>query len=509
MKLLIKIKHLFVEVLLIILLINLTSCHMQEASTTAPATQTHWQRPVQHTTRNTVTRWKVNQTPSTSSVSTSHNCDYKELITNLHDRISLLATVDEDLRKRLDNIEKKIVQFESSNLARMDSLAVQQTDFGKRMDVTEHIQRLTRHGVDQLLGEFEEYMKTLNHTHIITDNRNHSNDKTDNDLNVLRKARQTDQRPQQQQPQTQSQVPQGVFSISDSQKLDALATLLTSTRVAVNGLQAQLQANVTKLMQTTGNLQRRFNNLFRRQQNQGGLTPLVPNFYAAAGSGQQLTTSCAQGVAATNGILKLQLTPNSDPFYVACDDELLGGGWTVIMNRFNGDINFQRGWLEYKHGFGNLAGEFFIGLEKLYALTASSVHELLITLEDFDNNRKYARYNLFAIGNEQESYELKLLGKYEGDAGDSFSYHAGSKFSTFDNDNDGCVDCNCAQSHKGAWWYNWCDQSNLMGPYHDQDFNKIEQYRGMYWQDWLGPNYSLKAAKMMIRPLNVEQDARR
>ncbi|XP_065360443.1 fibrinogen C domain-containing protein 1 isoform X2 [Calliphora vicina] len=505
MKLFNKLKHLFVEVLLIVLLINLTTCHMQEAVTTAPATQQHWQRPV-HTTRNTVTRWKANQSPASMPVSTTHNCDYKELITNLHDRVSLLATVDEDLRKRLDSIEKKIVQFESSNLARMDSLAVQQTDFTKRMDVTEHIQRLTRHGVDQLLGEFEEYMKILNHTHI-TDNRNHTNDNTDNELNILRKARQAEQRVQQPTSQTQSQLPQGVFMVSDSQKLDALATLLTSTRVAISGLQSQLQANVSKLMQTTGNLQRRFNNAFRRQQNQGGA--LVPNFYATANSPQQLTTSCAQGVLPTNGILKLQLTATSDPFYVACDEELLGGGWTLIMNRFNGDINFQRGWLEYKHGFGNLAGEFFIGLEKLYALTASNVHELLITLEDFDNKRKYARYNLFAIGNEQESYELKLLGKYEGDAGDSFSYHAGSKFSTFDNDNDGCVDCNCAQSHKGAWWYNWCDQSNLMGPYHDKDFDKIEQYRGMYWQDWLGPNYSLKSAKMMIRPLNVEQDGRR
>ena len=73
------------------------------------------------------------------------------------------------------------------------------------------------------------------------------------ELNNLRITRQAAQnRQQQQQPQTQSQIPQGVFSASDSQKLDALATLLTSTRVAINALQAQLQTNVTKLIQTTG-----------------------------------------------------------------------------------------------------------------------------------------------------------------------------------------------------------------------------------------------------------------
>lgn len=53
-----KLKNQFVEVLLICLLINLTNCHVQEAVTTAPATQTHWQRPVQ-ATRNTVTRWRA------------------------------------------------------------------------------------------------------------------------------------------------------------------------------------------------------------------------------------------------------------------------------------------------------------------------------------------------------------------------------------------------------------------------------------------------------------------
>uniref|UniRef100_A0A1I8MFB2 Fibrinogen C-terminal domain-containing protein n=1 Tax=Musca domestica TaxID=7370 RepID=A0A1I8MFB2_MUSDO len=475
-------KHLC-GVIFVILLFGVINCRTEDVRpTSAPVplqqNQTSWQqRPA---SRNSVQRWKVNH--SSAGTSPSLHCDYKELLTNLHDRVSLMISVDEDLRQRLDTIEKKIVQFEESNLARMDSMAVAQMDFDKHLDVMEHIQRLTRRGVDELLVE----------------------------MNILRKTkRQAVYSSQQQQlpPQQQQQQSASPMPISDSQKLDALATLLTSTRGAINALHSQLQANVTRLMQQTGNLQRRVNNLVRRQQNQGAIVS-VPNFYATANSQQPLTTSCAQGIAPINGILKLQLTPTSDPFYVACEDQLAGGGWTVILNRFNGDINFQRGWLEYKHGFGNLAGEFFIGMEKLYALTASAIHELLITLEDFQNHSRYARYNLFAIGNEMESYELKLLGKYEGDAGDSLTYHAGSKFSTFDNDNDGCVDCNCAQSHKGAWWYNWCDKSNLMGPYHATDYDKIEQYRGIYWHEWLGGNYSLRAVKMMIRPVIADSERR-
>lgn len=212
-------------------------------------------------------------------------------------------------------------------------------------------------------------------------------------------------------------------------------------------------------------LQRKVNNFLRRQHqgiNNAYLPPQPQGYYVPPNLPQnQMITSCAQGATTTDGILKLQLTPKSDPFYVRCDDTVYGGGWLIIMDRFNGDLNFQRNWAEYKMGFGNLAGEFFIGLEKLHALTSSNVHELLIALEDFDGEQRQARYSLFAIGSEKEFYALNLLGSYTGDAGDSLTYHAGSKFSTYDNDNDGCPDCNCAQAHNGAWWYNWCEMRYL------------------------------------------------
>lgn len=68
-------------------------------------------------------------------------------------------------------------------------------------------------------------------------------------MKILRKSkRQADRF--QQQPQTRQQ-PQAT-QISDSQKLDALATLLSSTRAAISDLQSQLQTNVTRLMQQTG-----------------------------------------------------------------------------------------------------------------------------------------------------------------------------------------------------------------------------------------------------------------
>ena len=39
-----------------------------------------------------------------------------------------------------------------------------------------------------------------------------------------------------------------------------------------------------------------------------------------------------------------------------------GGGWLTIMKRENGDVDFYRGWQEYKIGFGAVSKEFWLGL---------------------------------------------------------------------------------------------------------------------------------------------------
>jgi len=59
-------------------------------------------------------------------------------------------------------------------------------------------------------------------------------------------------------------------------------------------------------------------------------------------------------------------------------------------------------------------------------------------------------FNEFAIGNEDEKYILHTLGEASGSAGDSLLYHRGTKFTTFDRDNDLYKDVNC------GWWYKDC-----------------------------------------------------
>lgn len=158
-----------------------------------------------------------------------------------------------------------------------------------------------------------------------------------------------------------------------------------------------------------------------------------------------------------SGIYELSLPRfSSDPIRVACDVDTEGGGWLIILRRMDGSVNFNRDWSVYKRGFGDLDGEFFVGLDKLHALTGERSQELIVLLEDYDGDARQEIYEKFSIGNEQELYALNTLGIASGTAGDSMIFHHGMKFSTFDRDNDRDTNRNCAEIYSGGWWYNNC-----------------------------------------------------
>ncbi|XP_017045096.1 fibrinogen C domain-containing protein 1 [Drosophila ficusphila] len=208
-------------------------------------------------------------------------------------------------------------------------------------------------------------------------------------------------------------------------------------------------------------------------------------------------SSCLAAGINTNGVHVIEV-PGIKPFSVFCDTRLAGSGWTVIQRRQDGGENFYRSWEEYSQGFGKLTGEFFLGLEKIHFLTAAEPYELYVYIEDFYGDSREAQYDDFAIGNASESYSLKLLGKYSGDAGDSLKYHKGMPFSTFDHD---VLGHGCARINVGAWWYDQCQRSNLNGQYLENGrFESKLSGRGITWMTWRGYDYGYKFTQMMIRP---------
>ncbi|CAH3159748.1 unnamed protein product, partial [Porites lobata] len=195
-----------------------------------------------------------------------------------------------------------------------------------------------------------------------------------------------------------------------------------------------------------------------------------------------------------NGVYKIN-PDGLGEFEVYCDQKTAGGGWTVFQKRQDGSVDFYRPWDDYKRGFGNLNGEFWLGLDKIHRLTVSGSYKLRVDLEDLHGSTAFAQYSSFAVTSERAKYQLSL-GSYSGTAGDSLAYHRGYPFTTKDHDNDSSGSTNCAVTCKGAWWYNNCHYSNLNGLYLHGKVND----QGISWYHWKKNYYSVKRSEMKIRP---------
>ena len=231
-------------------------------------------------------------------------------------------------------------------------------------------------------------------------------------------------------------------------------------------------------------------------------TTTVPTSTAAIGttSPTSIARDCSdiidQGYTENYDIYRIQPSSDSQSFDVVCDLETNGKEWIVFQRRFDGSVDFYLPWEDYKNGFGNLAGEHWLGLEKLHRLTTYGVWQLRVDLEDFSGNTAYAEYSNFAIGDESTNYRLSI-GGYSGTAEDSLMHHANMAFSTYDKDND-IWGSKCAVSNKGAWWHGHgsCGNSNLNGLYLG---SPVIDDTGMTWWSWKGTWEVLKKSEMKIR----------
>nr|KAG5700511.1 hypothetical protein BaRGS_025223 [Batillaria attramentaria] len=140
----------------------------------------------------------------------------------------------------------------------------------------------------------------------------------------------------------------------------------------------------------------------------------------------------------------------------------------VIQRRRDGSVSFNRNWTEYEEGFGDLNGEFWLGLSNIYRMTSSDRYSLRVDLEDFDNNTAFALYDTFYIDGPDQNYRLHLA-NYSG----------------------------TAAKYKFGWWFNYCYQASVNAPY-----KKPGSDLGIVWftmhNDWT----PCKKAEMKIKPRN-------
>ncbi|XP_069491511.1 angiopoietin-related protein 3 [Ambystoma mexicanum] len=203
----------------------------------------------------------------------------------------------------------------------------------------------------------------------------------------------------------------------------------------------------------------------------------------------------------TSGIYTIK--PNgSEEFAVYCE-MAADGAWTVIQRRIDGALDFNQTWRTYVNGFGDLKGDFWLGLEKVHSISRQTEYTLHIEMEDWKNNQRHIEYT-FTLGGKDMDYSI-LLSQTSGNIPSALTENRHVRFATPDHNSDAQGDQNCPEGYSGGWWYTVCGGTNLNGKYMKaKSKGRYERKRGVYWKPEKGRFYSLKSTKMMIQPTDLE-----
>ena len=149
------------------------------------------------------------------------------------------------------------------------------------------------------------------------------------------------------------------------------------------------------------------------------------------------------------------------PLYVFCDMER--GGWIIFQRRNSLKLSFNRPWMDYYEGFGDVSGEHWLGLKYLHCLADKTKEaELRIDFTNVEGIEGFASYDLFTLSDDTDNYRINL-GEFKGSHDDTLQFTAilnvninGQQFSTPDRDNDKHGSLHCARKYQAGWWLNAC-----------------------------------------------------
>ena len=136
----------------------------------------------------------------------------------------------------------------------------------------------------------------------------------------------------------------------------------------------------------------------------------------------------------------------------------------TIQRRISNSVDFDRGWDDYVNGFGEVGGNYWMGLEKIHQLTTTRDVSLNIDVETYEGDPFTLTFETFLVGNAASNYAWNFTGYSQTSERlkrqvftDNYK---GMMFTTRDRDNDVRDRDNCATDiftgGGGGWWYYNC-----------------------------------------------------
>jgi len=169
----------------------------------------------------------------------------------------------------------------------------------------------------------------------------------------------------------------------------------------------------------------------------------------------------------------------------------------MIQQNLDRSTVFNRSWEEYKVGFNDSRGNYWLGNDLLSQLTRRGRYKLRFDLQSRSNTSNWysAEYSAFIVHPESTNYRLEVS-RYSGNVGrDSFSsYHYGQMFSTFDRDNDQWPEDCALYGGGGGWWHKDCYRCCMTC------YDKLQRVglSGFLW-DGLPGGHHLQSSRMWLQ----------
>ena len=130
----------------------------------------------------------------------------------------------------------------------------------------------------------------------------------------------------------------------------------------------------------------------------------------------------------------------------------------LLQRKIDPNATFNRNWTEFKNGFRDSSGNFWLGNEKIHQLTINGSCGLRINFNlSSSNQSQFVEYTDFQIANESDNYQIlsaDLLNRSSNIVVDALYNRLRKKFTTIDSTKASTsTTISCASKYQAGFWY--------------------------------------------------------